>query len=54
MMIHQKHLISQQPSKAGGSEEMKIKRLINRLVQWLRAHSISGEQIADCIDYITK
>lgn len=33
---------------------MKIKRLINRLIQWLNAHGITAEQIADCIDYITK
>lgn len=33
---------------------MKIKRLVNRLVQWLKAHGITAEQIADCIDYITK
>ena len=33
---------------------MKIKRLINRLVQWLKAHGITADQIADCIDYITK
>lgn len=33
---------------------MKIKRLINRLVQWLKAHGVTAEQIADCIDYITK
>lgn len=33
---------------------MKIKRLLNRLVQWLKAHGITAEQIADCIDYITK
>lgn len=33
---------------------MKIKRLINRLIQWMKAHGISAEQIADCIDYVTK
>lgn len=33
---------------------MKIKRLINRLIQWMKAHGISAAQIADCIDYITK
>ena len=33
---------------------MKIKRLINRLVQWMKAHGINAELIADCIDYITK
>ena len=32
----------------------KIKRLINRLVAWLKAHGISDELITDCIDYITK
>ena len=41
-------------SKAGGSEEMKLKRLINRLIEWLKAHGISAEDIADCISYITK
>ena len=33
---------------------MKIKRLINRLIQWMKAHGITAELIADCIDYITK
>ncbi len=33
---------------------MKIKRLINRLIAWLKAHGLNGEQIADCIDFITK
>ena len=32
----------------------KVKRLINRLVEWLKDHNISAEDIADCIDYITK
>ena len=33
---------------------MKIKRLINRLIQWLKAHGISAEQITECVEYITK
>ncbi len=33
---------------------MKIKRLINRLMQWLKAQGFKPEQINDCIDYITK
>ncbi len=33
---------------------MKIKRLINRLISWLKVHGLNGEQIADCIDFITK
>lgn len=33
---------------------MKIKRLINRLIQWLKAQGFNPEQITDCIDYITK
>ena len=33
---------------------MKIKRLLNRLIAWLRANGITPEQIADCIEYITK
>ena len=33
---------------------MKIKRLINRLIQWLKAHGFTSEQITDCIEYITK
>ena len=33
---------------------MKVKRLINCLIQWLKAQGLSPEQIADCIEYITK
>lgn len=33
---------------------MKFKRLINRLIQWLKVNGLTAEQIADCIDYITK
>lgn len=33
---------------------MKMKRLINRLVKWLKAHGIKPEDIAECIDYITQ
>lgn len=33
---------------------MRLKRLINRLVDWLRLHGITAELIADCISYITK
>lgn len=35
-------------------ERGKIKRLINRLVHWLTAHGLSGDDIAECIEYITK
>lgn len=40
--------------KAGGSERVKTKRLINRLVRWLREFGISPDKIAECIEYITK
>lgn len=33
---------------------MKFERLINRLIEWLKAHNIAAEQIDDCIDYIKK
>ena len=33
---------------------MKTKRIIARLVEWLKAHCASAEQITDCIEYITK
>lgn len=33
---------------------MRIKRLINRLVAWLSANGMTGDQIAECISYITK
>lgn len=33
---------------------MKIKRLIRRLVEWLKARRTSPEDILDCIEYITK
>ena len=32
---------------------MRLRRLIHRLVEWLKAHDISAEDIADCISYIT-
>lgn len=31
-----------------------LKKLLNRLVEWLKANGMTGEQIADCIAYITK
>lgn len=31
-----------------------MKRLINRLIEWLRAEGIPPESIADCLQYITK
>lgn len=33
---------------------MKLKRLINRLIAWMRANGLTAEQVADCISYITK
>lgn len=33
---------------------MRFKRMINRLIHWLEAHGITPEEIADCIEYITK
>ena len=33
---------------------MKIKRLIRRLIEWLKANSISADKILECIEYITK
>ena len=33
---------------------MKTKRLINRLVQWLKANNTPPEKITECIEYITK
>lgn len=31
-----------------------MNQLIERLIQWLKAHGMSGDEIAECIDYITK
>jgi hypothetical protein len=36
-----------------GSEEMRIKRLINRLCEWLKAQGFTAEKIVECIKYIT-
>ena len=33
---------------------MQAKRLINRLIKWLKAHGMKAEDIAECIDYITQ
>mgnify|MGYP006913554781 CR=1 FL=1 len=33
---------------------MRIKRLIHRLVAWLRLRGLSADDIAECISYITK
>lgn len=33
---------------------MRLRRLINRLIHWLQAEGISGDKIAECIEYITK
>lgn len=35
-------------------EDLRIKRLINRLTEWLRAYGMKAEDILDCIEYITK
>lgn len=36
------------------AKNAKSKKLIHRLIQWLREHNFSGEDILDCIAYITK
>ena len=33
---------------------MRLKRLINRLIDWLKSRGVSAVDIADCISYITK
>ena len=38
----------------GGEPMPKLKRLINRLITWLRAKGLSDEDIADCVSYITE
>ena len=36
--------------KKGGA---KVRKLINRLVKWLKLQGISNKKIVECIDYIT-
>lgn len=31
-----------------------MKKLINRLVVWLKAHGMTGDEITECIEFITK
>lgn len=33
---------------------MRMKRLISRLIEWLKAHRMSAADILQCIEYITK
>lgn len=33
---------------------MKMKRMINRLVKWMKEHGMTAEEIAECISYITQ
>lgn len=33
---------------------MRMKRLISRLIEWLKAHGMSAAEILQCIEYITK
>ena len=33
---------------------MKTKRLISRLIAWLKAHGMTADDVLDCIEYITK
>jgi len=33
---------------------LKIKRLIYRLIEWLKLHGVTTDDILDCIEYITK
>ncbi len=33
---------------------MKMKRLISRLIEWLKAHGMSAAKKLGCIEYITK
>lgn len=44
-----------QVQQTGGKGVMQnVKRLINRLVRWLRAAGLTEAQINDCVEYITK
>ena len=33
---------------------VNMKTLINRLMQWLKDHGFTAEEITDCIDFITR
>lgn len=43
-----------QPDRREGKDVRNVKRLINRLICWLRAAGFTAEQITACIEYITK
>ena len=35
-------------------DEIKLKELINKLIEWLKSKGFSEKDIVECIDYITK
>lgn len=35
-------------------ENLQVKELINKLIEWLRSKGFSETEIVECIDYITK
>lgn len=37
-----------------GKVKMRLKRIISRLIEWLKTHGVSADDIVDCIGYITK
>ena len=41
-------------TQIAGGKDMKMKRLLRRLIEWLKTKGLSAEEIVECIEYITR
>lgn len=53
-MNYAKSVPRDKPDRREGKDLRDVKRLINRLIGWLKAAGFTAEQITECIEYITK
>ena len=51
---YRKSVPRDKPDRREGKDLRDVKRLINRLIGWLKAAGFTAEQITECIEYITK
>jgi hypothetical protein len=53
-MNYAKGVPRDKPDRREGKDLRDVKRLINRLIGWLKAAGFTDEQITACIEYITR
>ena len=39
---------------AGGKDMYRMKRMLRRLIEWLKTKGLTAEEIVECIEYITR